>query len=312
MKKRSLITKLALSGVALAATAATLATSTYAWYTTNTNVSANGMSATTASTGASSVLISTDDENWSQSVTLDTSSVKNLAPIQCVAAGSFVELNGTAASEAYLDVKLFVKTTATGGDGAVPLYLNDVTISNSVKTTPAKGTADNYLKNVAGNIGGVDSAQSKYWVDVTKAVWMNFTSSSVTKANETIYDLATCGERVASLNVTDANANALDYLNRVLNQDESVITYTKGKTGKTTTDLSLAKENAIVASSTESTTALQVAALDANGQSTELHFRFFLNGWDEFCFDACKGQTFNVTLSFTTDDEAVLKKVKTN
>ena len=41
-----------MSGVALAACAATLTSTTYAWYTANTSVSADGIQAATVDTGA--------------------------------------------------------------------------------------------------------------------------------------------------------------------------------------------------------------------------------------------------------------------
>ena len=33
----------------------------------------------------------------------------------------------------------------------------------------------------------------------------------------------------------------------------------------------------------------------------EVVFYIYLNGWDLNCFDACKGQSFNVTIIFSTD-----------
>ena len=307
MKKRSLITKLALSGVALAATAATLATSTYAWYTSNTEVSATGMSGTAASTGDASVLISADNVDWSQSVDVATSS-DSLAPLQVTAAGSFVDLDG-AATENYLKVTLYVKTTATGGANTVPLYLNNLTITNKVSTA-GTGVA-NYLKGAKNSegealsqavCGGVDPSKSTYWVDAVQAVWMNFTSTSVSNANVNQYDLAACeGTQVTSTNVT--TPNALTYLNAVQGTN-----YTKGKKGKDTgsqSDLAIATEKKLGATGSE----LVVANLAADGTATTLEFYFFLNGWDEYCFDACKGQSFDVTLSFTTDKALVTRKV---
>jgi len=61
-------TKLALAGVGLAATAATLTTSTYAWYVTNSEVTATGVSGQVASAGAGSLYISKNlyDESTSK------------------------------------------------------------------------------------------------------------------------------------------------------------------------------------------------------------------------------------------------------
>lgn len=42
-------------------------------------------------------------------------------------------------------------------------------------------------------------------------------------------------------------------------------------------------------------------------QYVKITFRIFINGWDWACFDACQEQTFNVELSFTTDEEKALE-----
>ena len=32
----------------------------------------------------------------------------------------------------------------------------------------------------------------------------------------------------------------------------------------------------------------------------EVTFVIYLNGWDAYCFDACRGQSFNVEIDFTS------------
>ena len=59
------LTKLAMSGVALAAVAATLGTSTYAWYVTNSTATASNIIANTQATSSSNLLISKDGTNFS-------------------------------------------------------------------------------------------------------------------------------------------------------------------------------------------------------------------------------------------------------
>ncbi len=68
------LTKLVLAGTALAATAATLTTSTYAWYVTNNKVEATGVSGATAgSSVAGSLLISENDTATTTPVNYTTS-----------------------------------------------------------------------------------------------------------------------------------------------------------------------------------------------------------------------------------------------
>ena len=38
------------------------------------------------------------------------------------------------------------------------------------------------------------------------------------------------------------------------------------------------------------------------GQILEVTFKIYLNGWDNNCFDACRGQDFTVTLAFSSKD----------
>ena len=65
------LSKLILSGAAVAACAATLGTSTYAWYTTNTEVSANDIVGASAGVGDASISISGTGNagTWKNSIT---------------------------------------------------------------------------------------------------------------------------------------------------------------------------------------------------------------------------------------------------
>ena len=90
--------KIALSCTALAASAATLATTTFAWYTSNAKVSASNITAGTSDTGASTLQISTQlTQNYGSAIdfakpgfqgsdnnnNLDDSSIdKLLVPVQ--------------------------------------------------------------------------------------------------------------------------------------------------------------------------------------------------------------------------------------
>ena len=66
MKK--LTRKLFLSICTLAICAVTLVSTTFAWYTTNTEVSASNINGASAATGTSSLLISKNGSDWAQSI----------------------------------------------------------------------------------------------------------------------------------------------------------------------------------------------------------------------------------------------------
>ena len=57
------------------------------------------------------------------------------------------------------------------------------------------------------------------------------------------------------------------------------------------------------ASFTVGETHTKVAVLDKDGGICAVRFDVFLNGWDEYCYDACKGQNFTITLGFTSNNK---------
>ena len=72
--------KLILSCAALAAVATTAVSITFAWYTNNTEVTAKGVTGTTATSDQSVLMISKDDYNWGSKVDLNLSSLQ-LVPV---------------------------------------------------------------------------------------------------------------------------------------------------------------------------------------------------------------------------------------
>lgn len=280
MKKRSLITKLALSGVALAATAATLATSTYAWYTTNTSVEANQISGATADAGEASIFISNTgtDGSWRQKLTGEdeiTFSSTKLMPVT-LSDGKWVDQIGGEVSGSYVEFALYFKTAATTGNASVNLGIAGITVKNTTKEVVK---ADNLLNG------------SQYSVDVLKALALQIdstTSPSTTGAsNKHGYSL-TPGNGCVSKDSTGTDYNespitdpsyksAHDYANAVV---DGSVTQTKS----TTTNLAA---NTVF------------AVLPGDGKPVSATFRIFLDGADEDCFDACKGQDFMINLTFS-------------
>lgn len=316
--------KLIMSGVALAACAATLTSTTYAWYTTNTQVDATGITGSTASTGDANVLISTDNSNWSQTADLaplmrqyytnntyqtesDTKTDyykganSSMVPVQAtVASGAisykYLDTDAQFSDNSVLTFTLYVKTTATGGENTIPLYVKSIGLTNTFNSVTA---ADNLLKGKGSLVanGGVNPNNSTYSSDITKALWMSYTSTTVATDKTKIFDLQNCDSSpLADSNLT--NPNALTYLNAVQSTK-----YQKGKTKDLESDVALATEVALGAAA--GTGYIKVAELDPDGEATTLTFTVFLNGWDEYCFDVCKGQTFDLTLAFTTDTTVI-------
>lgn len=310
MKKRSLITKLALSGVALAATAATLATSTYAWYTSNTTVTANNVSGAAADTGDSSIFVSTDAKNWSQSVDLtfdetntaavmDAANGSNFAsakliPVQSVG-GVLKSKDGkaNAGTNDVLTFYLYFKTAKTSDD--VNLYFNSI----AVKNKDSKLTeVDNLLNGSSKDNVGVDTSKSSYAVDIVKALGM-YTTTTTTEYS-TIGNASGSVEEVKNKLDLQKNATAFDDIN-VKNAD--ALAYYNAVMGGTVLTKGEDVDTLTEASFIVGDTHTKVAVLDKDGGVCAVRFDVFLNGWDEYCYDACKGQNFTITLGFTSNNK---------
>lgn len=290
--------KLIMSAAALAACAATLTSTTYAWYTANTTVDAKGITGTTADTGSSSIQIAKEkDENkkWSSLVNLELSDITNynkLTPLQYNNDSTFTDLKGALSTDGYLYFTLYFRTAKTSEN--VPLYLKTFTATN----TAAKLTDfDNmvYDSEVASNWEkGMDSNAPKYSVDAVRCLGLVMESTTMKDLEKKSYQV-TESETLMDETTTTASADALKYYNALIASGSQL-----SKTGNT-------KLVDVTEANSTSGTALKVGDLDKDGGVTTIKFKVYLDGWDKYCFDACKGQTFNFTVSFTSDDKLALK-----
>lgn len=299
--------KLIMSAAALAACAATLTSTTYAWYTTNTDVNANGISGATASSGDTSIFISKDHEEWGQTVTITADDTNgnfksaSLIPLQNSVAGAafgaMTQLDGTTAGikNNVLTFDLYVKTAATTNEAPIDLYLskfivtaNAVTTSDNLlngKTVTSGSSLDTYGINTT-TTGSVTSVKN-YGIDATRALSMTTVASydGGTAVNG-LYDLANCGTKIDSTGAAAGEGvNALKYYNSVMNKELAIpVDYTKNL-------VSFNSENSY-----------KIGEVDQTGNKyTTITFTIYLDGWDDYCFDACKGAEFTVNLSFTTE-----------
>lgn len=272
MKKRSLITKLALSGVALAATAATLATSTYAWYTTNTSVEANKISGASADSSDASVFISANGgTNWYQKldgtsngndkITINGSS---LLPVTVDTDGNWVDQKSASViSPSVYTFTLSFKTSKTSEP--VKLGIHSISVEN---TSGAK-QAENILTG------------EEYKVDILNSLAFKMESGTETDLTKTAYSLTPgngcIGGTVDSTATGIQGQNAHEYVNAVV----------AGSVSNTVTKVTNIFADKVV-----------IATLPADGSQIDVKFTIFLDGADVDCYDACKGQTFTVNFNF--------------
>lgn len=289
--------KLIMSAAALAACAATLTSTTYAWYTANTTVDAKGITGTTAETGSSSIQIAKEKEEnkkWSSLVNLESKDITNydkLTPLQYNNDFTFTDLKGANSTDGYLSFTLYFRTAKTSKD--VPLYLKTFTATNTAENLT---DFDNmvYDSKVASNWEkGMDSNAPKYSVDAVRCLGLVMDSDSAEDLKNKSYQVTEGTLKTETTTTTDADA--LKYYNAFM------------ATGSSLSKADNTKLVDVTEANSTSGTALQVGNLDKDGAVTTITFKVYLDGWDKYCFDACKGQTFNFTVSFTSDSSLALK-----
>ena len=295
--------KLLAAGLALGATALTLTTSTYAWYTANTEVSMSGVTGGTASSGSETLLISATGEagTFSGKATygLTTGTLK---PVEYTAgtasAPTFKHLNnGTLESASAGDVLTF--TTYFKSNEASEVNIKSIKIKNSNKDSLP--TADVYTTT---GLGGWTVAEDgkTYTINVLRTLKMAYYTETFTEAggstatatsDSSAYDLTNV---VQSCDGDDykSGMNALTYYNAV-------------------SSTQLVAANAKPVSTALSTgTKYNIGTTPAgteDGTHLKVTFFFFVDGWDDECFDAVKGQTFTVEMEFTSQKSGDASKL---
>lgn len=298
--------KLIMSAAALAACAATLTSTTYAWYTSNTEVKATGVTGTTAASGSELLLISDTgaDGSWSNAIALskdDVAGNKNidgdqLMPVAHAAEGEYKGWDGSAVSDTaasntdYLQFDLFFKATKK-----LPVYVNGFTITNTTKALPSK--------DILANAGGLNASNTNktYTVDVRRALKVETKSEVVNKGTASTtsygqYNLSKLDTYTDSLNSL-SSYNAHTYFNTVT-----------GNTIPTevTTTQSVASTEIKKNTGTTKWSLGETPVATEAGDATYLKVTFivYLDGWDLACFDACQGQSISIALNFTCEADA--------
>lgn len=276
MKKMSKLTKkLLLSALALGLAVVTLTTTTFAWYTSSTTAAASsGEAGTSSQTSDSSLLISdAADGVYGTSVNLPKDGLA-MIPLQ-FKDGKFVDKEGKdpANNDAYYEFKLYFKTTSY--DSAT-VYLKSITLKNSAADLEALPDYDNLLSS--GNRVDGTPALDKYSVDIVSALDMVIT----TNGTPTSYNLGQSGFGHKGFNSATPNGNV--YYDKFMGTSTSSDANTYNGALKSIDHVSIGEVG---------------EGVDA---VLEVTFAIYLNGWDNNCFDACKGQSFTVNLEFTTEE----------
>lgn len=286
--------KLVLSGLALAATAATLSTTTYAWYVVNPTAEANGMTAsTTEATADASVYVSKNGTAFSKTVTLEAGDylyAGELDPLTTDDGLKFKDVTGadeTTAAANYVQFALWVKS-----DNNASVTPKLTVVNNTTEFT--KQTA---YQTVA------DNAQSgtEFFVDAVQALRMSVYTFETAPANKdavtlpddataSIYDVQSIHKGAEDAPYTPATDSVLEsaltmdaneYYTQIMGAEAGAAIDTEAATAQSTwSAITLEADKAVC-----------------------MVFTFWLEGADASCFDSCVGQDFGFTIQFTAANE---------
>lgn len=302
---KALKRKLFLSIASLAVCAATLVSTTFAWYVSNTTAEVQKVSGSTAGAGTDGNLLvaedhgadtAEDDLTWGQFIANITPSVNTQLnpttkataanesdPLKPVAEGDWVDKEGklvakkdAASGQPYLQFEFWV--LSTGDQESVNI---EYTLTNTTTSLTSQKVYNTTGAPSGSALGGTFTS------DACRALKMDVFTSNL-DAVTTLTPIADATnvrlDQAATEYTTKAgckdDGNAGTYYKQVINQ----IGYgTNGTTG---------------ASTDSGLTSWGSFAITAN-QPLKLTFRIWLDGTDEQCFDSCVGQTFDLKFNLS-------------
>ncbi len=320
------LTKLALSGVALAAVAATLGTSTYAWYVSNSTATVSGLNGSTASSDLGSLMvnqlsISTEESvdyivdtstNWTNKITIGASlkgqPTNGLTP---VTKGNGTGANSTSGWHDVANVGV-AKANAYGyfmfGAWSTKDTHADVNVGIKNTTTSTTNSVQKAY-NPNGLPTGVDAGDTftqdsiyalKFDFAVVDLVVGESSGNTTTGIVEsTAFTTAYKGETAAQF--TDYTKLYSQLEDTGFTHGGNAHTYYKALTAENTTT----GDSGITINGGESETSSAFGSggtirlnLGANQKKVVL-IRYWLDGADTDCFDSCRAQSFELNLKLT-------------
>lgn len=332
------LTKLALSGVALAAVAATLGTSTYAWYVTNSSATVTGVQGTAQAGGLGNVLVAQkstasgsvnghgsfektqalSNENFDQ-----TSTTAGLVPYTPVSAATYTSADPDAdpavaeavtstpatllnASTKWVDSK--GKELETGKDGKayidfdVWILSTDATSIQVNITLENTTTAANVPTQIAYAATGIPTATKqgeKFSINIVEALRIGYTQYNYT-AEEAAATTASNGTELTTSTIFDNTVVAA----ATGVADGATFTSSTGADAHDYYHAVLGGTDAILTTGPTINGTKTTKLTVTKGVESRLHFYVWLEGTDAQCFDSCSGQSFKIGLEFVANKEA--------
>jgi hypothetical protein len=313
--KKSRIAKLALMGASITALAATLTTSTYAWYVSNKVASVDQLAGgVSANAGDGSIGVSKTGKNgtYYPSIKLDALTASKLAPVHSTDGLNFYTLGAASNHE--------VTVSSTDGSGSVyniVFYIKSdahVTVTPTLKIVNAQTNAANLPTQIAyEDIGAYNSSTGKnavvtgaekgkeFTVDACRAIYasMTPTAGSFAAAASTgveIGDFVSGGSAGATKISAPGYLGSSTFTDGVTTGDAHA--YYHAVTGDTILSGAIVPSSGTgvttVANQINATSALELQA----GTPVMLSFNIWLDGGDTDCFNCCAGQNITVDFSF--------------
>lgn len=262
--KKSLKRKLALSAITLGVAAFSVSATTFAWFTSNSDVNASGVEGTVAQDD--SIYISSDNTNWGKTCTLDASAI-TFAPLQ-LSNGDLVDLQGSELPNSYFEFTLYFRGTA--GKNVVMTSANITTDASSQRAFVLNADAGSdaaYKKNATIAAGDIDASD---------AICLNFNGKTYRNSAEN----------------PSAGYSAVTYYNNFFG-------YTSGNPGFLDAASNTTVYESTTLDSVTSSSSIVLGTFDSNGEFS-LTFKLYLDGWDNECFDVICSQVFNAEFAFSS------------
>jgi hypothetical protein len=329
------LTKLALSGVALAAVAATLGTSTYAWYVTNSTATVDGIHGTAKAGGLGNVLVaqaSTEDGavnghgEFMQAITLDSKNITATAAsvTGLIPATPVKDYDSTKATQnqTSLTPSTFVTTDSTTtwvdkegkkDTSSAAKYIafsvwvlstdkTKVNMSYTIENTTLVSDLTKQMAYAATGLPSVGSTKvaqgSTFSVNMVDALRM--------AVNQTDYDSANqVKTSPISSTILDVAASATSSTYGTASGTVTSANFTTGGDANSYYKAVLGSASDIIENGVTATTGIDTTVELTVGANleTKLDFIIWLEGPDAQCFDSCSGQSFKINLTFETTQQ---------
>lgn len=337
--KRRFATKLILSGAAFAVSAATLVSTTYAWYVQNSQVTATGLTGAVEDKDTTSIFISKDyqtaeNPTWTSAVAFENSDfgetkpnkANTLDPIKLTdnAARTFVfasnettkTVNAVAVNTAQ---RRYVFSLYLKSNTDIAKILPVIRIKNKTPEAALAGqTAYRAIKDTDSN--DLVTKGSAFWTDAVQALRVSVKSEA--ESNTSTHEFT--GGTFKNYEATNIARN--------LEKGNSDVTYGRYTVHKPTiTNTTVFDESQLgtetlltkslvgahayyaglvgaettagfnpVANTIEDETEIDTIALTAN-VVTKVTFEIWLDGTDASCFDVCEKQSYEIAVDFRTN-----------